>query len=333
MKALVPPAVLCLSSCAVTPLPEATRSEQPPTFANVQDSIDALNDSDGASGDGWFRVLDPTAHAAPQSTVSDPDAAPSQGHETSTEEFFLPFFGEAARERGYDLPRPVGMGVNVMFINRPTEITSVQAGINGGGLNEIEFLGFDAEASVRTIISRLDAWVLPMVNVYLLGGYIWNTSQVRMTVDLPGASGTPVNFEGDLEGPTYGGGITVAGGYKEFFATADANYTKSELGGLNDFEAALYTIRIGWNTKFGDDPLRLYTGATYWDTKRTISGSITTPGPGIQSVEFAVDQEPVDPITVILGTTLTVNDHLWIMLEFGGWEGTQSMIGGITWRL
>ena len=63
---------------------------------------------------------------------------------------FLPFFGEAARERGYDLPLPLGAGLTMMSINRPTEISRVQAGVNGGGLSDVGFLQFEAEAAVRS---------------------------------------------------------------------------------------------------------------------------------------------------------------------------------------
>ena len=38
----------------------------------------------------------------------------------------ITFFGEAARERGYDLPLPLGAGLTMMSINRPTEISRVR---------------------------------------------------------------------------------------------------------------------------------------------------------------------------------------------------------------
>ena len=246
---------------------------------------------------------------------------------------FLPFFGEAARERGYELPLPLGVGATVMSINRPTEISRVQAGVNGGGLSDVGFLQFEAEAAVRSAVARFDAWLLPVLNVYLLGGYIWNNSEVATTVNLPGNNSVDIVSEGELEGPLYGGGMTLVGGYKELFATLDANVTHSQLGGLSEFLAKLYSVRVGWNTKVGDNPFRIYTGATYWDTERTIEGTIPLGGGGpISTVEFAVDQRPVDPWTITLGTAVTVSDRLWLMLELGGWDDTQVVIGGVTFR-
>jgi hypothetical protein len=246
--------------------------------------------------------------------------------------FFLPLMGGKARERGYKLPRALGVGVNFIFLNRPTEITSVQAGVNNTGLNEVPFLDFSALASVRTVMGRFDAWLLPFLNIYVLGGYIWNTSRVETIVQLPGGPSQPIESTGDLEGPTYGGGATLAGGYKWFFASADFNITRSELDELSVFIAKLYSVRLGWNGKLGLTPVRAYTGAEYWDTKRTISGSIPVGGQMIQTVEFAVDQQPVDPVTIIVGTSVTVSDGFWLVLEFQGWRDTQVLIGQATVR-
>jgi hypothetical protein len=246
--------------------------------------------------------------------------------------FFLPLMGDKARERGYALPRALGIGVNFIFINRPTEITSVQAGVNNTGLNEVPYLGFSALASVRTVMGRFDAWLLPFLNIYGLGGYIWNTSRVDVTVGLPDAPSTSISTNGELEGPTYGGGATLAGGYKWFFASADFNITRSELDELSVFIAKLYSARLGWNGKLGQTPVRFYSGAEYWDTKRTISGSIPVGGSVVQTVEFAVDQQPVDPMTIIAGTSVTVSDGFWLVLEFQGWRDTQVLVGQATVR-
>ncbi len=268
--------------------------------------------------------------AAGTAGAGDDFAQPSAGQERTS---FLPFFGEAARERGYELPLPLGVGATVMSINRPTEISRVQAGVNGGGLSDVEFLQFEAEAAVRSAVARFDAWLLPVLNVYLLGGYIWNNSEVLTTANLPGNNAVDITSNGALEGPLFGGGVTLAGGYRELFASLDANVTHSQLGELSEFLAKLYSVRVGWNTKLGENPFRVYTGATYWDTERTIEGTIPLGGAGpISTVEFAVDQRPVDPWTLTLGTSVTVSDELWLMLEVGGWDDTQVVIAGVTFR-
>jgi len=309
--------ILPLTACSsIHPVRDGFRSTEPAEWSSPS-PVSAYQESE------------PEGRTA--ATTTSPDASGAQP--LPEESFVLPFFGDAARERGYDLPRPLGVGVNFMFINRPTRVSGVKAGVNGNGLTSLDSISVDAEASVRTAITRVDAWILPMLNVYILGGYIWNTSAVDLVVDLPGAPGTRIESSGELEGPTYGVGATAAAGYKDFFASLDFNVTRSELGNLSTFIAKLTTLRVGWNGKLDDMPIRAYTGASYWDTKRTIEGSITNPGGGpVQSIQFAVDQEPVDPVTVLLGTSLTITENFWIMLEFQGWDGTQALLGGVTAR-
>ena len=246
---------------------------------------------------------------------------------------FLPLLGDKAREKGYELPYPFGIGVTALHISRPTDVTSVRAGTNNNPLQEISFLQFEAQANVSTIIGRFDTWILPLLNVYLLGGYIWNESTVSVLADLPGAPGTPVTFPGKLEGPMFGGGATLAGGYKKFFSTLDVNFTRSQLGALSEFEAFLSTIRMGYSTSIGGSDLRFWTGATHWDTARTIEGTIPLSGlPGVSSVSFAVDQEPDDPWTLILGSTVTVSKSFWLLFELQGWEDTRAITAGAAFR-
>lgn len=263
----------------------------------------------------------------------------AQVHQDSSEvsqekPFFLPLMGDKARERGYKLPRALGAGINFIFLNRPTEITAVEAGINNTGLNPVSYLSFpSAVASVRTVMARVDAWLLPFLNIYGLGGYIWNTTRLEVDVDLPDARGTEIETTGDLEGPTYGAGVTLAGGYKWLFASADFNVTYSNLNELSTFIAKLYSVRLGWNGKLeGKTPARFYTGAEYWDTKRTIAGSIAVGDGLVQTVEYSVDQQPTDPWTIIVGTSVTVSDGFWLVLEYQGWRDTQVLIGQATFR-
>ena len=50
----------------------------------------------------------------------------------------------------------------------------------------------------------------------------------------------------DYNGTTFGGGITLAGGYKDFFVSLDGNYTYSNID-VADGEIKTYTIspRVG----------------------------------------------------------------------------------------
>jgi hypothetical protein len=38
---------------------------------------------------------------------------------------------------------------------------------------------------VNNLNAKLDAWILPFVNVYLIAGYVWNESETHIDVALP----------------------------------------------------------------------------------------------------------------------------------------------------
>ena len=246
----------------------------------------------------------------------------------------LPMMSDLAREHGITLPEPLGLSLNYSLINRPSKVDKVRAGVNGGDLTELPSLAFEAEAQVEILIGRLDAWILPMLNVYVLGGYVWNESTVDVTVDLPGAPNTTFTANGNLEGPTYGVGTTLVGGYGRYFLLGDFNWNKVELGGLSEMDARLLTGRVGWRTRDLDwaHELRIYFATTYWDTARTIAGSLSVGGGPISSIEYAVDQSPVDPWTLGAGAHLAIDEHNGIVIEAQGYADTFYIVGGFTFR-
>ena len=85
---------------------------------------------------------------------------------------------------------------------------------------------------------RLDTWIFPFLSVYALGGYTRQYTDATIGVDLldrirnlRGARRKDFRVSVDLTGITYGGGITLVGGYKHYFAAIDSNYTISALQG------------------------------------------------------------------------------------------------------
>lgn len=265
----------------------------------------------------------------PLSTVQD-GAGPQEPEHWSG----LPLLSDIARRHDVELPVPVGFSVNYSAINRPSRVDRVSAGINGGPLVELPSLSFEAQAQVQIMIGRLDAWVLPMLNVYLLGGYVWNESSVDLTVDLPGAPNTSFTADGNLEGPTYGIGTTLAGGYGRYFLLGDINWNKVELGGLSEMDAMLATMRVGFTTTDLEwiRELRVYLATTYWDTARTISGTLYPMGGPISSIEYAVDQSPVDSATFGAGVHLGFSRHSSVVLEAQGYDDTFYFVGGFVFR-
>jgi hypothetical protein len=131
---------------------------------------------------------------------------------------------------------------------------------------------------VDTLMARVDAWILPFLNVYFMGGWLDNDSEVDVTFTVPtfppGSGSTNVNVQsgGNLTGSVWGGGLQLAAGYGDFFLMLDGNYIYSELD-------------------------------------RTVKGTIG-------DLSFEVLQGPSEPTNLTLGTNIEISKEWSLFAEY-----------------
>jgi len=238
----------------------------------------------------------------------------------------LPIWGEKVRAMGYDLPLPFGAGINLVYMDQGLDIRNLKIGF-GNANQEVNRVSFsNASAKDKAATARLDLWLLPFANIYGIIGYIDGKTELDVnlpgiTVDVPGFGQVPIldpatlNFDIDYNGTTYGGGITLAGGYKNFFGSLDANYTYTD---INLVDADIKTLTISPRLGVLVDPSRIkgsfafWIGAMYMDYKQTITDSVNLNqlDSGLPSVEldFEIDVK---------------NEEHWNFLMGGQWEITK----------
>jgi hypothetical protein len=243
-----------------------------------------------------------SARADSEGGPGSPDARPDSTRWSS----FLPLLGEEATKRGIELPLPLGAGLVFYHLSRAIEISDVRVGRNGAPPSSVsEFAQLSSSSDVENLNLKLDAWILPFVNVYLIAGYIWNTSETRIRVSLPpllpgGAERIrEVTAETSLEGSVGGVGMTLAGGYGPFFMTYDVNLAQADLGFDDRFKAVVTSIRGGWNGQLQSRPFRTWVSVTDWNTFATATGTVADPDGG--TLSFEVDQGPAYRYTYGLG--------------------------------
>ncbi len=74
---------------------------------------------------------------------------------------WLPIWGKKAKDKGFDLPLPFGIGLSYTYIHQNMVVSDVR--IEGHPLNlNIR----DAETTTHTGVFRADAWLFPFLNVY-----------------------------------------------------------------------------------------------------------------------------------------------------------------------
>jgi len=310
-----------------------------PTDAPAQAATFALRDRDA---DAFtmeipaLRVGDPAVSlllADPTSQDVSPPTATDDRHWSS-----LPLLGEQARQRGYTLPLPFGISAVYNYVARDVEVTDVRVGINGAPLRSVSNVAnFGARGTVDAVVMKADAWIFPFLDVYALMGYIKNVTDVNIEVTVPRPGPLPgtrqflIKTRPELEGFVGGGGLTLAGGYRQFFAMVDANYSQTNLGFDENFRALIVSSRVGWNGKVGPVPLRLWVGGAFWDTANTAKSTVEVPGVG--AVRFEADQQPKRPWNAVVGGSAGVVRHLDLFAEYGFNSGDVTYFaGGLTFR-
>jgi hypothetical protein len=235
---------------------------------------------------------------------------------------FLPLLGDLARKRGIELPRPFGAGLVYYHLSRDIEISDVRVGRNGAPPTSVsEFAQLESRSDVDNVNLKLDAWLLPFLNLYGIVGYIWNESSTRMVVSLPPLlpGGSPRSAEievpTELVGTVGGLGMTLAGGYGPFFMIYDVNWAQADLGFDDRFRAVVSSIRGGWNGAVGSQPLQLWASATDWNTFAEAKGTVTDPDGG--TLSFIVSQGPAYRYTYGLGAHYTARPWLEFAAETG----------------
>jgi hypothetical protein len=240
---------------------------------------------------------------------------------------------------GHELPMPLGISVNVFFLEQNMEAQSISVDIPPlplpTGVVQLP-AGLPAqsarlESRATSTTAKLDAWLLPFLNVYGVAGYVdGETSASGFSVGgLPPqlASLLPNSFSIAYSGPVYGGGITLAAGYNRFFASLDANYTESDLDiGDSTIEAFVISPRVGITADLGSLSGSFYVGAMYQDVDEQQNGTVKFPVAG-QAVPVGYDviSEAEDKWNYLVGANLKASESWNYGIEVGFSKRTHVM--------
>lgn len=288
-------------------------------------------------------------------------AAPEESHSV------LPFLGDEARKRGYVLPLPFGVNINYMNIRQNIDVDS----INFNGLylgtksldNAFKINVGNTRERSKTETVKLDAWLLPFMNVYGLVGYTDGHSVSQIGVDVLGPNGHSIPllpkyknqlqnlaFQLDFKGTTYGIGTTLVGGVGNWFTAFDANYTQTQFDILDgSIDAFTISPRIGYrfNTPGIDTlhlpsgKLNLWVGTMYQDVQQEFKGSLsdlTMPSATLQEMvnaanrdgkgRFDVKQHLSSPWNVLVGAQYELTRNFNVTTEIGFADRNSFFVAG-----
>lgn len=257
----------------------------------------------------------------------------------------LPFWGQKIREMGFELPLPFGTGANFIYMDQEIEIRNLKVDIRGTNIDVSGVTFSNASAHDAAATARLDLWLLPFANIYGIFGYINGEAELdvnlpSLIVDMPIIGPTPITdpksikFNIDYNGTTFGGGLTLAGGYKDFFGSLDVNYTQSNID-VVDGEIKTLTVspRIGVLV----DPaaikgsLALWVGAMYMDYKQTVTDDINLNEldsrlPSVE-IDFEIDVKNEEHWNLLFGGLWEITKRWQVMAEGGVGNRRQVILG------
>lgn len=218
----------------------------------------------------------------------------------------LPFLGEEARKRGYEIPEPFGLGLVYYKLKRDIEVTDVRVGRGDTPpVSVSNFVDFGSTSNVDNVNLKADVFLFPFLNLYAIAGKIKNKSDTHIAVDLPslvpGGPGRTLEttLPTKLDGTVKGFGVTLAGGIGSFFGALDVNKAKADLGFDERFKATVSSVRLGWNGSLDGRPFRVWANTTYWDTFAVAKGTVVDSDGS--TLTFAVEQGPRKPWTYGVG--------------------------------
>ena len=251
---------------------------------------------------------------------------------------WLPIWGKEARERGFDLPLPFGVGLTYTYMKQNMVVSNVE--IAGKPLN-INIR--DAETVTNTGVFRADAWLFPFLNVYALVGQTYGVTKPALVF----SNGEVLQSSVKYDRLSYGAGATLAAGYESFFATVDANWTTGPLfssdgGQISDepIQSITATPRIGMLFSSGQGGVgAVWVGAMYILATSEIrevidlrQRPVLAALAGSDSLNISARVSPRDKWNYLLGGNWQPDKRWSLTAEVGGLADRVQFIGSVMWR-
>lgn len=238
----------------------------------------------------------------------------------------LPLARHLAGDR--QLPLPFGVGVNVYYQEQDYRLDDIRLdlppAVDPRMLAEL-LPQVKVENELREVNLRLDAWVLPFLNVFGIVGYLDGTTDVRI--------GPPFGtLSIDYDGTVYGAGATAAWSVERLFASLTGLYTDSDLDVTGSSVTTWVAApKVGYAVPgaAGLEYLGIYVGAMYQDTEEAHTGRITVPQLG--SVGFDVKLQQEEAWNYLAGATLGFTERFAVEVEGGFGDRTHGAVQ-VTYR-
>jgi len=211
------------------------------------------------------------AHAA---VAQNPDLILSKAQRDSILKTYknrFPIWGRKAIEKGFDLPAPVGLGVNIVYADQDIKLSQLGLSTGSNPTVPTEFIQFGrVQAPVFTGNLRGDLWLFPFLNVYAMVG------AARVSTDVTVVEPLTFQTKVDQNGQYAGLGMTGTMGIKHNWLALDVNWAWTQTEKLDEpVNTRIFGIRYGRAQKLrGSQRLAFWLGAMKQTLNSGTDGSI-----------------------------------------------------------
>jgi len=177
----------------------------------------------------------------------------------------LPILGAGTYKKGFDIPYPMGLMGNFIWMDQGLLINNFQLGIKTDKQDipltpADSLIGFgDNRNTSYSINIRPDIWVFPFLNVYGLFGAGKSTTSVNTILFPYAADSSQIKFNSNVEQKitTTGVGIMAAFGVGPVWVSLDGNWTWNKPELLDKaVRVSVFGIRVGHTFVFPNHPDR-----------------------------------------------------------------------------
>ena len=270
------------------------------------------------------------------------DAATPQPHWSG-----LPIWGAEAEAMGYQIPLPFGIGVTAYSARQPVNIQDLKLGRGEAPpVSVTNFLQINrVDTSQQNLSAKFDVLVFPFLDVYALVGYTTGTTSGLIQIPEDPILGIieprVLQLNASFHGPTYGGGVTLQGGFKvsdwhdlTTFVVADVNRTKTDLSFKNETliadtkpVATVFSARVGLHGTVGPFTSGgIWLGAMYQRIQQEVAGSVAN-----TDLQFIVVQSPTNPWNTLVGGLVEFGKDFAVLVE-GGLGARMSILAAAVYR-
>ncbi|MEM8661071.1 MAG: hypothetical protein AAGF35_09315 [Pseudomonadota bacterium] len=237
----------------------------------------------------------------------------------------FPLFRERAIENGTVLPFPYGLSVVGTHYVEDLELDKLTIKRRGKPNIVIkdESVLVPEDLSLYNVSFRVDAWILPYMNVYALLGrtQVDFDLEVDLNFEIDGVKVDYQNtFDFEAGRNSYTVGTILAYGLGNWFGMVDLRYAQTDFS-LSTTGPQTYTTiaRVGWNGRIGPLKGMLWAGAL----KQEVDFALTTNSDEVELIPRRLDVTEIDirfgsrhGYTPMIGSRWDMDSHWSLAVEY-----------------